>query len=141
MKKLGVLLAVIVLLLGGVYFATRPQAEKPVLLELTGAELQTKVDNKESFSVYVYSDTCSACKQFSPVLEAYLTKNKKEIYKIAVTEQEENTKVHEALGEKFQATPSLFSLENGSIVDYSVGAIPQEEIDNYATKNEKNFHI
>lgn len=140
MKKLGVLLLVVVVLIGGVYFATRPAKEVEPLVEMSATELQTRIDAKESFTVYIYADNCSYCVSFRPVLEAFLINNEKTINKTNVTTNADYQLVATVLGDKFQGTPSIYSIENGKIADYVMGAKTQEELTTYEAKNETLFH-
>ena len=139
MKKLGVLLGVVALLLGGIYFATRPEDTSAILTELSAEELGTKMEQGEAFTIYVYSDTCNYCKVFKPTLLDYLKENKQSIYQVNVTNEPEWNQVKGLLGDKFQGTPALFSFTDGKIADYRVGNLPKEELANYAKINDQSF--
>jgi len=142
MKKLIILLASFAVLIGGLYFATvQAKAQPSMLITLKANEVKEKIDNGEDFSLYVYSDTCAYCKEFSPVLEGYLKENNVNIYRVATTSAQEHKAVSDMLGDKFQGTPSVFSFKSGAINDYLVGAQTKEALTKYAQKNQAIFGV
>lgn len=141
MKKLIALVVAVVVLFVGIYVATTSVTNQPtMLITLSASELKEKMDEGENFSLYVYSDDCIYCKQFSPVLEAYLRENETKIYRVATTSPTQHSEVSALLGDKFQATPTLFSFKDGAIADYSIGAKSKTELNEYVQKNLAIFH-
>jgi len=96
---------------------------KPVLTALTSpgvtsselisySELETKMNAKASFILYVSSETCSSCRDFKPYLDAFIVETSVVIYQIEAFEQLpiDNSLI------PFTYTPTLFFIENGEIV-------------------------
>jgi len=135
------LLGAVVVIIGGLYFATTQANAQSMLVTLQPKEVKEKIDKGEDFSLYVYSDTCQYCKTFSPILETYLKEHDVKIYRVATTLSADNDAVHALLGEKFQGTPSIFSFKDGKIDDYFAGSKSKEELMSYAQKNQATFSV
>jgi len=135
------LLGVVAVLIGGLYFATTQANAQSMLVTVKPSEVKEKIDKGEDFSLYVYSDTCQHCKTFSPILEAYLKDNNVKIYRVATTLSGDSEAMGAILGEKFQGTPSIFSFKDGKIDDYFAGAKSKEELMAYAQKNQAIFSV
>jgi len=141
MKKLMILLGVVGLLIGGVYFATLQAEGSSMLITLKASEVKEKMDKGDNFSLYVYSDTCVHCKAFSPVLQGYLKENVMQMYRVATTTKAEENAVRQLLGEKFQGTPTIVSFKAGAIADHMVGNQPKDMLAEYVRKNKEMFTV
>ena len=69
MKKLVSILSLFVLCIGLVACSSSSEVTKA-----TPADVNTKIENKESFIVVVSSDTCSACQAYRPVIKEFINK-------------------------------------------------------------------
>jgi len=141
MKKLGILLAAVAVLIGGVYWASLQTGGNPFLVSLQASEVKEKLEKGDDFSLYVYSDTCIHCKEFAPVLQDYLKEKDTKIYRVATTTASEDKAVKDLIGEKFQGTPSMFSFKNGELKDYFSGSKTKEYLNQYAEKNKAIFKV
>lgn len=94
MKKIYIIIGgiVITVLLGIIlYFTLKP--EKNNLIELSGSELLTKLENKESFILVFTQTGCVHCNDYKPILNRVLIENDIKAYEINITnlkKEEEN---------------------------------------------------
>lgn len=140
MKKIGIFAAVLVVLFGVLFYATTNNTQdSKVYTMMTVSDLEQKMNDKESFTVYLYSPTCSHCIEFNPILEKFLTDNNYKIGKLNVDDGYSD--LSRLLGDKFQGTPSIFTFKDGEIQDYSVGKKSAEELVKYQKKNPDAFTV
>lgn len=105
----GFILAIIV----GFILCGCSKANNDKIIELTFSEFKEKVDNKESFALYIGNDNCSHCISYTPTLIEVLNEYNITIYKI------DNTKLSDeeyTLFEKYiniSGTPTIVFIENG----------------------------
>ncbi|MGL5042768.1 MAG: thioredoxin family protein [Culicoidibacterales bacterium] len=139
MKKMALIVAGMLVLLGAVFFLTNTSAAptSDIYTYIQEDELVTKIANKESFVVYVYGKTCVYCQKFAPTIEGYLRSNKYQINKIA---SDDSPNLRQTIGETYQGTPSIYVYENGQIADYSVGQKSEADLAAFVTKNSKTFN-
>ena len=97
-----------------------PQFEQ-ISLEI----FKDKLKNNETFSVYVYSTSCSYSKKTTPVLENILLRKKSTIFILDANQNRK--KLEKLIGPEMQVTPSLFSYKNSHMVD-SISGMPTEEM-------------
>lgn len=76
-------------------------------------ELKEKIENKESFVLYIHKTGCSHCESYEPVLKKVVTDNKLTIYSIntASLESAEENSLKEKVNLK--GTPTLIYIEKG----------------------------
>jgi|GEM_PF-5583674 len=155
MKKLGILIAVLVVLFGGMFWALT-SGEKPVEIYniINVDDFKQKVENKESFTVYFYGENCNHCIAYAPVLHKVLGEQGLIINRVAAegTPYNQVKEFIESMDETFQGTPSIFTFENGIIVDYLAGYNQDKEegaeitngektLVNFIEKNRANFKV
>jgi len=75
------------------------------------SELNAKIEDKDSFVLYVYSPTCRACEMFKPIIENVIQSKHLIVYAITYNSIEEG---HELKSLKY--TPSLVVYNNGKIL-------------------------
>ena len=76
----------------------------------TASELQAKIDNEESFVLYLYSSICNNCKEFkSDVLEPFIAETNMEIFAIETSVANLNRVI------KVNSTPTLVVYNEGLI--------------------------
>ena len=113
MKKwIGLIIfAVIVVLL--IIVALLPTDEDKYLKEITYSEFVTKVNNKDSFILYVKQTGCAHCKEFTPKFAGVLSDNKITAYVVNLTNlsEEEKPLFKESTG--VDGTPMVFFYKDG----------------------------
>ena len=72
LKKLSIVLIITIMLCGC--------SKKEYVKEISFKEFKQKMENKETFPVYVGNDHCGHCKSYRPTLERFAKENKIEIY-------------------------------------------------------------
>ena len=81
--------------------------------EITFKELKQKIENKESFALYVGNKNCSHCEAYKPTLESVLDEYNITIYHLdnsKLTEKEQN-ELPKYLS--ISGTPTVAFIENG----------------------------
>jgi predicted bacteriocin transport accessory protein len=83
------------------------------LIEINYDSLAKKIENKDSFVLYVGSSTCSHCANFKPILEKVVNENKLEVYYINMANLSESK--YNAVMKKIdgQGTPTTVYIEKG----------------------------
>lgn len=83
------------------------------LIDISYDELATKIENKDSFVLYVGSSDCSHCSEFRPVLEEVITENKLDVYYINMAKLSKSK--YNAVMRKIdgRGTPTVVYLEKG----------------------------
>ena len=128
----------LILILGGVLFLVF-RSEKPFYLEdnyygISGMHeieienLNTLVEKKESFAVFVYQPMCITSADFENVLTAFLEENQLSIQKIAFSKIKDT-----ALGEKIKYYPSFIIYHEGKIVAF-LEADKDSDVSYYTSK-------
>ncbi|HHT38774.1 MAG TPA: thioredoxin family protein [Mollicutes bacterium] len=80
-KKIAIMLFVFSLIVLLIVF-TNWNKNNEYLKDVTYSEIKNKVENKESFVLYIGNEFCSYCKLFEPKLRAVANEYKLVIYKI-----------------------------------------------------------
>lgn len=143
MKKFSVILAVLLFVLVGC-------SSGKTVNEIKSTQVMTKIDNKESFLLYVASDTCSACLAFKPTLDEAIKNKGFDVYRIALdkenvmsdgkTSNPEGQKNVEKLldtylGGKVKVTPTLVYVEEGTVKSISEGALQYTQLLTWLSDN------
>lgn len=83
------------------------------LIEVSYDDLATKIENKDSFVLYVGSASCSHCANFKPILEKVINKYGIEVYYIDMADLSESK--YNAVMRKIdgQGTPTTVYIEKG----------------------------
>lgn len=141
MKKLGFMLLAVICLLGVVFWATLAPGSESAgqFTMLTDQKLKEKVDNKESFAMYVYSDTCIYCKQFNPILTKVLKEQNVKMNKYST--DNDITEARRILGDKYQGTPAMYVFKNGVISDYIIEKQEADKVLDFINRNKAEFKI
>lgn len=98
--------------------------------EVSYDELQTKLNSKDRFILYIGRPDCGDCKEFYPLLETYIDENKgTSIYYLNVKAFRDASRKEEASKEEkeffenmqktldYQWTPTLKYIDNGKFLD------------------------
>ena len=88
---------------------------KSVITDISYKEFKEKIDNKESFILYVSKDDCAQCKLFDPKFEGVLKDyNIKDVYKIHLNEfTEKETKEFDSIL-RVSGTPNVIFVTKGN---------------------------
>ena len=137
MKKIGKLLLLTILLLG----LTGCFSKGKSYHELSYDEEMQKMEQKETFVLYIGSSNCSACEKFKPTLEQVITEYDLMVYYIDVA------KLTDEQANKFvtvinfgNATPKVYFIEEGDYSQYKAirGA---EDYETVVTKFQQSGYI
>lgn len=83
--------------------------------------------------VYVYSDSCGYCTEFGPTFEKVVKEYPPEmIQRLDIHEQKE---LDEASRLGAEATPTVFVVEKGKVVDRLEGAVPENTLRSFLQRN------
>lgn len=100
------------------------------ITEIKIDELNQLIDNKESFTVFVYQSMCVTSSAFESVLYDFLEDEQISIYKIAFS----NIKDTE-IGKMVKYYPSFIIYNKGKIIDF-LEADKDEDVNYYTSKDE-----
>ncbi|MEA5061008.1 MAG: thioredoxin family protein [Erysipelotrichaceae bacterium] len=64
------------------------------IIEINNEGYTAKIDNQNSFVLYIYSSSCSLCGQFTPMIQTVSTELDIRIYKETYTESAKNENLH-----------------------------------------------
>lgn len=135
MKKLviGLLAALLVLVACGSTKAYEVSTENVV----------ERIENKESFILYIGSKDCSACQQFAPTFEEVYNDYPDTLYSIEYTSAiAKDKETFEALEEnhiqKVTGTPSVYVIKEGVVVEKRVGVLKYSELETLIERFELN---
>lgn len=80
-------------------------------IDISNEDLKSKINNHDSFLLYVYSPSCISCQEFSTIIDNYIKLNEVVIYGInSITEPIEELDI------SFKMTPTLILFEKGEII-------------------------
>lgn len=104
--------------------------ESSKITEINYDELNTLIDNKESFAVFIYQPMCVNSANFESILLEFLKKNKVSIKKIAFSTIKDTE-----IGDYIKYYPSFIIYNKGEVVDY-LEADKDEDILRYTEVDE-----
>lgn len=82
-KTITITLIVIgIIVIAFILFYFIKNATKGKMIELTFTEYNEKIENKDTFVLFLWQTGCSHCEKFEPVLKRVVNKNELEIYTI-----------------------------------------------------------
>ncbi len=84
-----------------------------LLQEIDYAEFKEKIENKESFVVYVSKTGCSYCAEYEPTLIKVLNDNKLKAYKVNLANMSSSEKNSVSKKVGLEGTPTLIYIEQG----------------------------
>ena len=94
-------------------------------MEISGKELQEKVNNGEKIIVDFFANWCNPCSMMKPVFERVASNNTTEVQMYTMN-IDENREYVQSLGIRSIPTVKLFS--NGNVTDTVVGVMGEEKI-------------
>ncbi len=91
-------------------------------VDISFEELESKFNNKEDFILYIYDESCEACNNFEPILNAYIKNNKTLIYSLdSMLINTSNSFL------PYSYTPTIGLINNGE-VKYKIDGVSEENI-------------
>lgn len=94
-------------------------------MEISGKELQEKINNGEKIIVEFWAEWCGPCRVMKPVFERVASNNDTEV-QMYTMDIDQNRDYAQTLGIRSIPTIKLFS--NGNVTDTVVGVIGEEKI-------------
>jgi predicted bacteriocin transport accessory protein len=99
------------------FFAYRTYKQPNYLVTISQENIESNINKKNNFIVYVGRDSCPSCKAFKPKLIKYLSARQKKIFYFNT--QGTNEAIHEfrkfynSLGVRY--VPSIIIIQNGKV--------------------------
>lgn len=94
-------------------------------MEISGKELQEKINNNEKIIVDFFANWCNPCSMMKPVFERVALNNDTEV-QMYTMDIDKNRDYAQTLGIRSIPTVKLFS--NGNVTDTVVGVMNEEKI-------------
>ena len=94
-------------------------------MEISGKELQEKINNNEKVIVEFWAEWCGPCRMMKPVFERVASNNDTEV-QMYTMDIDQNRDYAQTLGIRSIPTVKLFS--NGNVTDTVVGVMNEEKI-------------
>lgn len=111
-NKFLITIGVIIVILIAIIFIFKKD-EVSYLREITYKEYAEKIDNKDSFILYIKQNNCQHCLNFTPVLENVLTNYKVTAYYLNLTNLSESDYNSLKQDLSFSGTPTVMFFESG----------------------------
>ena len=133
-KKVIAIVLSIVIIAGGVllWSSFSKDKMKGSLTEITAEECQKKIENKETFIVFIGKSTCDHCKEYDKNLKEFMKDHGLHMYKV-IADSKEN--VGESFDELYKTyfpnlitVPTTYYIVDGEVVDESVGKRDETQI-------------
>lgn len=103
------------------------RADKPLYTDVSISEYNTKIEEKESFIMYVYSTSCTACQTFKPVLNNVIDNQEVEVLGFDVNNSQ-NRNIPFLKEKNLKETPTLVIYEKGEEQSRKVGYLSEKEL-------------
>lgn len=129
-RKRNYIVALILIVVGTSMFITNYDKEKAsnILDKVSYSQYNSIVNSNKLSYIYIGRPTCSICQQFEPILNTYAQANNIDVsyLNIDTISSEEYNNLNEQLTATLNedwdgSTPTMISVENGSIIDIMVG--------------------
>ena len=94
-------------------------------------EVLEKLENKESFIVYVGYDDCQSCKEFKPILNQLIENYDITIYYLPTDDKQTEDQLNEIQYNYFYRmywTPTTYIVEDGEVISIKEQLIEYEEL-------------
>lgn len=135
-KRTGIIGVVVVLVIFAVLFGYKAM-KKEYITKVTPTEIQTKVDNKESFFFVIGAASCSACIAYQPTLEEYNKTTDQPVYYVDIEKLNASERESFLTTYPIEGTPTNFFVKDGQVKQVVVGGIGLSEIKNNVDKYTK----
>jgi len=94
-------------------------------MEITGKELQEKINNNEKVIVEFWAEWCGPCRMMKPVFERAESNNDTEV-QMYTMDIDQNRDYVQTLG--IRSIPAVKVFSNGNVTDTFVGVMNEEKI-------------
>lgn len=108
------MIAILAILLGVIlYFSLKPQPNN--LIKISGEELLTKLEQKDTFILLVSQEGCIHCEEYKPILNRVLTENNINAYELDLTKLRQNEEMYKKISSIFNTdgTPTTIFINDG----------------------------
>ena len=124
MKKIISILALLVLAIGIVGCSSSNT--------VSPADIDKKIENKESFIVIASSDTCSACKTYKPIVEEFTKKvEDASLVEVVIDKAQEDEDLGNfVLKYSITATPTTLFFKDGKLKTMVARVLTEGELEN-----------
>lgn len=120
-KKWIIPTTILIILLIGIIVFIVAKPQKNGIVSITGEELLTKLENKETFILVVTQDGCTHCEKYKPILNRVLTENNIYAYELDLRKVKQNeseeieNEIAKTFGTKAQGfgTPTTIFINDG----------------------------
>jgi thioredoxin 1 len=96
-------------------------------MEISGIDLQQKINNNEKIIVEFWADWCGPCRFMKPIFEKVSSENNTEVQMYTLN-VDNNKEIGASLGIRSIPTTKMFNL--GKVVETKVGVMNEEQIKN-----------
>ena len=133
-KKVIVIVSAIVVLVGGVflYSSLTGNKSKGSLTVISAEECEKKIEQKETFIVFVGKSTCDHCKEYEQNLKEFMKENGLHMFKVVADSKENSSGTFEKLYTTYfpdlVTVPVTYYIVDGVVVDESVGKRNESQI-------------
>ena len=133
-KKIIAVALLLVVAVGGVLLWSTFSKEKlkGSLTEITAEECQKKIENKETFIVFIGKSTCDHCQEYDKNLRDYMKDHGLHMYKVTSDSKENSDGAFEELYTTYfpnlVTVPVTYYIVDGEVVDESVGKRDESQI-------------
>lgn len=87
-------------------------------------EYDEKINNKDSFLLFIYLESCYGCKLLAPAIKAYMDDNPLVIYTLSYSLIKEK---HDLYKQGVNTTPFLILVEDGEVVFKELVELPEDK--------------
>ncbi len=91
----------------------------PLYVDITVENIEKKINNNETFALYIYQQACAGCSNIKPIINAYIKKNDEEIYAVDLNSTENKSYFAQTL--EISATPTIIFFYQGNEKDRIIG--------------------
>lgn len=137
MKKVAIVCTcILLLLLSGCDNSYERDDRAGKVETITVAQMQKKIEQKESFAIVFTQNSCAHCVAFKEMLDVYLLDHHVVLYDVILdeapsTEWKSNLKTIRKTFEGMDETPSLFYVKDGKKADERIGELDQDTFDDF----------
>lgn len=106
-----------------------------------GIEVKEKVENKESFVLYISSTTCAACLDFKPTLKEVAKNYDVDYYDWVINQDslspDEKMAIISQIGLPTNiGTPTLAIIKEGKLIDFNSGGLSYDRLKDFFAKHD-----
>lgn len=107
--------------------------------DITPAQVQEKIEAKETFLVVAVQSTCSACKAFEPTVEEFRTKDTKyKTYDVVLDKLDDNDARNEFITKyHISGTPTTLFFKDGQLKTMTEGVVAIDKLEELTNQNLK----